>query len=158
MAILQWLESTEFADWVLTSIIGFPIMLSLHAVGMAVSMGLILVMDLRLLGFFHFISYDFLSRAILIAWAGLTINFLSGAALFTPRGVEYVGDPAFLMKMTLIVIGVANTTFLQRQLEHRSAAWKTDATTPASTKVWAAASMITWFGVITSGRLIAYVS
>ncbi|SVE12114.1 uncharacterized protein METZ01_LOCUS464968, partial [marine metagenome] len=29
MAILQWLESTEFADWVLTSIIGFPIMLSL---------------------------------------------------------------------------------------------------------------------------------
>ena len=35
-----------------------------------------------------FISYNFLSRAILIAWAGLTINFLSGAALFTPRGVE----------------------------------------------------------------------
>ena len=76
-------------------------MLSLHAVGMAVSLGLILVLDLRLLGRFNFVSYLFLRRAVYLAWAGLTVNFLSGTALFVPRGVEYVGDPAFLTKMAL---------------------------------------------------------
>ncbi|MCH8866039.1 MAG: hypothetical protein IID58_04220 [Proteobacteria bacterium] len=57
---LRWLEQTAFSDWVLTSLIGFPLMLSLHAVGMAVSMGLILVLNLRLLGLFSFVSYIFL--------------------------------------------------------------------------------------------------
>lgn len=57
---LRWLELTAFSDWVLTSLIGFPLMLSLHAVGMAVSMGLILVLNLRLLGLFSFVSYIFL--------------------------------------------------------------------------------------------------
>ena len=60
---LQWLEDTAFSNWVLTSITGFPLMLSLHAV----SIGLILVLDLRLLGFFKFVSYAFLRRALLLA-------------------------------------------------------------------------------------------
>ena len=158
VASLQWLENTAFSDWVLTSIIGFPLMLSLHAVGMAISMGLILIMDLRLLGFYHFLSYTFLRRAILLAWVGLTVNFLSGTALFVPRGVEYVGDRAFLTKMALIVLGVLNTIYLQRQLDRRSRAWDTNTAAPFDTRIWAAASMLTWFGALTAGRLIAYVN
>ena len=90
MATLQWLEDTAFSDWVLTSTIGFPLMLSLHAVGMAVAVGLILVLDLRLLGAFDVISYSFLRRALVLSWTGFTINFFSGLALFVPRGIEYV--------------------------------------------------------------------
>lgn len=157
MSGLQWLEDTAFSDWVLTSVIGFPLMLSLHAVGMAVSMGLILVLDLRLLGLFKFISYAFLRRALLLAWTGLIINFVSGTALFVPRGVEYVSDRAFLTKMVLIIFGVLNTAYLQRQLTRESPAWDTSATAPATARLWAAASMVLWFGAITSGRLIAYV-
>ncbi len=54
MATLRWLEDTAFSDWVLTSTLGFPLMLSLHAVG------LIVVLDLRLLGAFDAISYSLL--------------------------------------------------------------------------------------------------
>ena len=158
MATLQWLESTAFSDWVLTSITGFPLMLSLHAVGMAVSMGLILVMDLRLLGFFDFISYRFIRRALLLAWTGLTVNFLSGTALFVPRGVEYVGDPAFLTKMTLIVLGLANTAWLHRTLLERSEGWGEGAVESQAVRAIATASMFIWFGALMSGRLIAYVS
>lgn len=158
MTVLYWLEGTAFSDWVLTSLIGFPLMLSLHAVGMAVSMGLILVLNLRLLGIFNFISYRFLRRALLLAWAGLTVNFLSGTALFVPRGVEYVGDPAFLTKMALIVLGVLNFTWLQGQLNRESDAWEQVVAAPPVVRFVAIASMLTWFGALTSGRLIAYVS
>ena len=157
MRTLQWLEQTEFSDWVLTSFVGFPLMLSLHAVGMAVSMGLILVLDLRLLGFFSFVSYAFLRRALLLAWAGLSVNFLSGTALFVPRGVEYVADPAFLTKMVLIVLGLGNTGWLHRQLVRESGDWGAEVAAPGGVRLWAAASMLVWFGAITSGRLIAYV-
>lgn len=154
---LRWLEQTAFSDWVLTSLIGFPLMLSLHAVGMAVSMGLILVLNLRLLGLFNFVSYVFLRRALLLAWTGLSVNFLSGTILFVPRGVEYVGDPAFLTKITLIVFGLLNTGWLHRQLIRESAVWGAEAAAPVPLRYWAVASMFIWFGAITSGRLIAYV-
>ncbi len=157
MNALQWLEETEFADWVLTSYVGFPLMLSLHAVGMAIAVGLILVMNLRLLGLFEFVSFSFLRRALVAAWAGLTVNFLSGTALFIPRGVEYVGDRAFLTKITLILIGVSATAALHIRLERDSVSWQTDAVVPSNTKLWAAASVMIWFGAIASGRLIAYV-
>ncbi len=157
MSTLAWLEQTEFSDWVLTSVIGFPLMLSLHAVGMAVSMGLILVMDLRMLGFFDFISYTFLRRALLLAWTGLAVNFVSGTILFVPRGVEYVGDPAFLTKMVLIVLGLGNTGWLHGQVVRDSGVWGAEVAAPVQVRFWAAASMLLWFGAITSGRLIAYV-
>ncbi|MEE8094517.1 MAG: hypothetical protein V3T47_09810 [Gammaproteobacteria bacterium] len=35
MTVLYWLEGTAFSDWVLTSRIGFPLMLNLHAVALA---------------------------------------------------------------------------------------------------------------------------
>lgn len=157
MSTLAWLEQTEFSDWVLTAFSGFPLMLTLHAVGLAVSMGLILVMDLRLLGFFNFVSYKFLQRALLLVWTGLVINFLSGTVLFVPRGVEYAGDPAFLTKMVLIVLGLGNTGWLHGQIVSESGTWSSEVAAPVSVRYWAGASMLLWFGVITSGRLIAYV-
>jgi hypothetical protein len=157
MNTLRWLEETEFANWVLTSFVGFPLMLSLHAVGMATAVGLILVMNLRLLGLFEFVSFNFLRRALIAAWIGLMVNFLSGTALFIPRGVEYVGDPAFLTKITLILIGVSATAALHVRLDRESVGWQTDDAVPLNTRLWATASLVIWFGAIASGRLIAYV-
>ncbi|MGI9258911.1 MAG: DUF2214 domain-containing protein [Gammaproteobacteria bacterium] len=158
MNALRWLEETEFANWVLTSFVGFPLMLSLHAVGMAIAVGLILVMNLRLLGLFEFVSFRFLRRALVAAWVGLVVNFLSGTALFIPRGVEYVGDPAFLTKIVLILIGVSATAALHARLERESVGWQAGGTVPLNTRLWATASLVIWFGAIASGRLIAYVS
>ena len=157
MATLRWLEDTAFSDWVLTSTIGFPLMLSLHAVGMAIAVGLVLVLDLRLLGAFDVISYSFLRRALVLSWTGFTINLFSGLVLFVPRGVEYVGDPAFLTKILLVTLGVATTIRLQKLLSRRSSDWDISAVVRLKSQAWAVASIVIWFGAIMSGRLIAYV-
>ena len=93
----------------------------------------------------------------MLAWTGLGINFLSGTILFVPRGVEYVGDTAFLTKMVLIIFGLFNTVWLHRQLVRESGLWASDLAAPIPVRFWAATSMVIWFGVIASGRLIAYV-
>ena len=97
--------------------------------------------DLRLLGFFNFVSYKFLQRALLLAWTGLGINFLSGTVLFVPRGVEYTGDPAFLTKMVLIVFGLGNTGWLHGQIVSESGTWSSEVAAPVSVRYWAGASM-----------------
>ena len=132
-------------------------MLSLHAVGMAVSVGLLVALDLRLLGLFEVVSFSFLRRALALAWMGFMINFLSGTALFFPRGVEYVRDPAFLSKIALILLGVATTGYLQGVLNRESDDWSPDAGAPVKMRFWAVASIVMWFGALMSGRLIAYI-
>ena len=130
MVLLQWLEGTRFSDWVLTSMIGFPLMLSLHAVGMAISVGLLIALNLRLLGLFRVISWSFMLRVLGLVWLGLCVNFLSGVALFLPRGAEYVRDPAFITKILLICIGVSITCYLRKMLACQSESWNVNRGAP----------------------------
>ena len=157
MVLLQWLEGTRFSDWVLTSMIGFPLMLSLHAVGMAISVGLLIALNLRLLGLFRVISWSFMLRVLGLVWLGLCVNFLSGVALFLPRGAEYVRDPAFITKILLICIGVSITCYLRKILACQSESWNVNRGVPLQIRFCAVISILVWFGTIMSGRLIAYI-
>ena len=76
-----------------------------------------------------------------MSWTGFIINFFSGLALFVPRGIKYVGDPAFLGKILLVTLGVAITARLQRLLSHRSSDRDIGAL---------------WFSVGIHGRLITF--
>ena len=56
--MFEWLETTAPAIWVGESLWGYPIMLGCHVVGLAIVVGLFMMRDLRLLGFFQGISYQ----------------------------------------------------------------------------------------------------
>ena len=61
--MLQWLEGSEYAQWMLgESLLGWPLMLTIHAFGTAVVIGFIFIIDLRLIGFFRTIPYTALNR------------------------------------------------------------------------------------------------
>ena len=51
--MFEWLETTAPAIWVGESLWGYPIMLGCHVVGLAIVVGLFMMRDLRLLGFFQ---------------------------------------------------------------------------------------------------------
>ena len=65
---MEWLEASAFADWVRTSFVGYPMLLTLHSIGMAIMVGLVFVVSLRLVGRFQRIPYASLERMLLIAW------------------------------------------------------------------------------------------
>ena len=52
MAIFEWIEGTQVALWVGESLWAYPFMLSLHVIGLAIVVGVIVMLDLRLLGSF----------------------------------------------------------------------------------------------------------
>ena len=80
MGFLAWLEATGLAEWVRSSQAGYPSMIALHALGMAIMVGLSLLLDLRILGWFAGIPLQSLQRFFRLAWIGFGINFLSGSA------------------------------------------------------------------------------
>lgn len=155
MAFLEWLEATSLAEWARISVSGYPIAIGAHSVGLAVMVGPILMLDLRLLGWFSNIPYSAFTRILKVAWAGFLVNFLSGVVLFTMTATSYVTNTQFLLKMALVLLGAITAAQQHRALARDAATWNS-AGVPASVSIIASVSIVFWIGAIITGRLIAY--
>lgn len=157
MQFLTSLEASAFSQWVLTSMLGFPTLIALHSVGMAVAVGLSFVVTLRLNKVFTGFRGQLVSRFLDIAVWGFTLNFLTGMALFVARGPDYIASVIFLIKMLLVVTSAIILIWLKRHL------MVYELTTESSGAGRLARNMsliatATWFGAVITGRLIAYLS
>ena len=155
MGILAWLEASGLAEWVRTSTVGYPFMITAHAIGMAVMVGLAFLLDMRLLGMFRGIPFPALHRFFAVARAGFAINFLSGVALFTTEATTYVSDFMFVSKIALVLAGAATALWLQAAVGRDSTSWS-DAVAPGAVRLVAVLSILCWVGATITGRLIAY--
>jgi hypothetical protein len=154
VGFLVWLEATGLADWVRMSIPGYPSMIALHAIGMAVMVGLSLVIDLRLLGWFAGIPVPALTRFFGLAWLGFGVNTLSGSALFSAQATSYIVDPVFMTKIVLVFLGAITAAILQPAIA-KSGSWP-GGRVPGGIKAIAGIAIVIWLGAIVTGRLTAY--
>ena len=154
MAFLLWLQETGLARYVQEDPWGYPIVLSCHAVGMALLAGVVLMIDLRLLGFGRGVPLVYLRKLLGIAWAGLILNLISGLMLFTADAVSHYQNIAFRIKILLLIAGAIVTFLISRRVFAPAAPDPSGES--AATRAIAAISAVVWVGVIVAGRLIAY--
>lgn len=155
--MFEWLEGTRPALWVGESLWGYPIMLALHAVGLATVVGIFVMRDLRLLGAFRGISFAAMTSLFKLAWTGFFINAVSGSFLFSSQATLFVTSTPFLTKITLILAAVIIAVVIQIRMRRDASAWdQSGAAPPASVRALSFASLASWIGVISAGRLIAY--
>ena len=157
MGILGTLEQTRLALWVGESLWGYPIMLSLHVIGLAIVVGLFAMRDLRLLGLFEGVSYEALDRLGRLAWVGFVVNALSGFVLFSSQATTFIQSAPFLVKIASIFCAAVCAAIIQSRSRIEAPAWDTGGILPsASTRTIAGLSLFFWISAIVAGRLIAY--
>ena len=155
--MLEWLEYTSLSIWVAESIWGYPIMLSLHIIGLAVVVGIFTVYNFRLLGLFNSLEFEPFLDFFRLAWLGLLVNFVSGFTLFSSQATFYVTNIPFLVKIFSIIAGSLLAFNIQLRLQSNVNAW--DETTAQPTNKdhsFAVISLALWTSAIFGGRLIAY--
>lgn len=152
MGFLVWLEATGLAEWVRSSNSGYPSMIALHAVGMAVMVGLSLLLDLRVLGWFAGIPLQALQRFFGLAWLGFGVNFLSGSALFSAQATTYIVDWVFMTKMALVLVGAITAGILQPAVAKAGPG----GVATGGMRAVAAFAIVVWIVAIVMGRLTAY--
>jgi len=152
VGFLAWLEATGLAEWVRSSQWGYPSMIALHALGMAIMVGLSLLLDLRILGWFAGIPLQALQRFFRLAWIGFGINFLSGSGLFSAQATSYIVDWVFMTKMTLVLIGAITAGILQPAVVKAGP----NAELSGGMKGVATFAIVVWIVAIIMGRLTAY--
>ena len=155
MGMLTWLESSSLSVWVRESpsVWAQPTVLTLHTMGMGVLVGASWVLDLRLLGISRNIplsAFRWVFRAVAIS---LIVNIVTGVLLFAARATALGTAIPFLIKMGLVVASAATLVPL-RSLVLRSDADQCEVS--GSARLLAIASILTWSGAITAGRLLAY--
>lgn len=154
--MLEWLENTQFAAGVREDVWGWPLALTLHAFGTALVVGFILIISLRLLGFFKMIPYTSLGRLFPVIWAALLLQFLSGFTLWMAKPTRYVADGAFMLKLSLIVVGIILTLQFYRTINLEAPAWEAQGAVSARGVKFVAAALLVWGSVLVAGRLTGY--
>jgi hypothetical protein len=152
VGFLTWLEATGLAEWVRSSLMGYPSMIALHALGMAIMVGLSLLLDMRLLGWFSGIPLAALQRFFGLAWIGFGINFLSGSALFSAQATSYIVDWVFMTKMGLVLLGAITAGILQPAVVKAGPAMQVS----SGMRALAGLAIVIWITAIIMGRLTAY--
>ena len=154
--MFTWLESTSLAQWVQVSLYGWAIMLTLHAIGTATVVGVNLVAGLRVVGLFRPIPYRSITKLITLAWFAVALNIISGFSLFASQASMYVVNAMFLIKITLIVLGIGATYHLQKAVDRDGPNWDAAGATSARGFQLAVAILVIWTAVVLVARLIAY--
>jgi hypothetical protein len=156
-AFLQALQDSAFSAWVVgsDSIWAYPMILTLHTVGLAIVVGAAVVIDFRLLGIGAAIPLDELKRVFPILWTGFFINLASGLMLLVAEATDKATQPVFLIKLSLIAIGLIVTVRLRRLVFGGGAP---AAAVPPRARGLAISSLAFWAGAIVAGRLMAYLA
>ena len=154
-AYFEWLRTLPTSVYISESesLLAYPLVLFLHSVGMAVSVGVATVVALRLLGLADMVRVSSLRVLFRIFWGAFLLNLITGSLLFAAGATTIGYSPMYYAKLTLIVIGLILSVPLRRFVDGETS----DEVVPRRLKAIAALSLLVWVGVITTGRLIAYI-
>jgi hypothetical protein len=141
------------------SVYAFPIVEGLHLIGLAFSVGLILFVDLRLVGLvFKQVPVADVVRP-LRPWllAGFALTIITGIFLFIAEAAKIIGFIVLPLKILLIVLAGINALWFELKWGRKTSEWSGQSL-PKQVRLAGWTSIALWGGVVICGRLIPYLS
>lgn len=155
MEFLAPLAETPIARALITSSTLYLLVNAVHILGLGMLFGAILALDILLLGLEPAVPLSavaaYLSR---VAGLGLVLAIVTGLCLFIVKPVEYAGNPAFLVKLGFIALGLGNVAVV-----HFGKGWKevlSGGAPTAALRIGATLSILIWIGAVIAGRWIGF--
>ncbi len=154
----QWLYDSGIGTEIRESIWVFPIIETIHVLAMALLVGTIAILDLRLLGLlFKREAVSQVAEQILpLTWTGFVFMFTSGFLLFWAEAAKSYFNPAFRIKIILLLLVGLNPLVFHFTIYRDVATWNYQVVTPLRARLAGAFSLALWSGIICAGRAIAY--
>lgn len=149
---LAWMPETALADWIISYAWTWPALESIHFVSLCVLFGSIMVVDLRLVGLLREPMVATSRRLAAIALAAFGMNLTTGVMFLFGNTFKYVDNPAFELKLALILLAGINALYFRFRL---GPVIESSRVTRASVVV-GCVSLLAWSGVIICGRMITF--
>ena len=145
----DWCHSTSIGEFMRAETWQFAITETVHLLALAVLLGSVLLVNLRLLGILRGWSPAQMTRTLgPFTGAGLIAMLVTGALLFVSEPLKYYNNDAFLPKMLFLTAAI---------LYHFTVYRKAAAAPALLSKLAALVSIALWFSIGAAGRAIAFV-
>ena len=154
LPFFEWCYQTSIGETIRNSTWLFPVIEAVHLIGLGVTVGAVLLVDIRLLG----AGLRGQSVALLSANAepwllgGVALMFATGIPLFLSESIKAYYSFAFWVKMTSLFLVLIFTFTIRRRVVQGGMI----SGQPASSRFTALISLCLWFGVAWGGRWIGF--
>src|SRR5437870_11887215 len=155
---LALLESSSLATAIRDSLYLFPIIESLHVLGLTLVFGTMVIIDLRLLGMasirrpFTLLTSDILKWT----WAAFVWTATTGMLMFITNANVYYHNFFFRTKMVLLALAGINVLIFELTSARTVGRWHKDTAAPLAGRAAAVVSLLFWIMIIFMGRWIGF--
>jgi len=155
---LVFVEDLAFVSALRNSTLAYPLVNAGHILGVALLVGGIVPMDLRLLGLWRrYPVMVFVDVLRVTSAVGLGLAVVCGVLLFATAAGDYAGSVLFRAKMVVVLLGLSNALILGWVLKHRDIrSLPMDASMPPPLRAGALLSLVVWVSALVLGRLVGY--
>ena len=156
--ICVWIDQTALSQSIQVTKWAVPAVQTIHILAIAVVASSALMLDLRLIGVFwaNRPMKDITERFLPLVWWPLLVLLATGAIMIIAEPARSLKNPAFQLKMALLIAALI-VTLLFQYFQRRNAAFGDPRSGPrAIAATLAIVSMLLWSSIIFAGRWIAY--
>jgi hypothetical protein len=152
LPFFEWLTTSPLANFMNGPEWAFPIVESLHFMGLALSIGTIAIVDLRLLGLGMRRQTASELAADLAPWtrSGLVVMLITGPLMFSADAVNYRYNPSFQFKMICLLVALLFHFTVHCRVTRSEVS-------PVAARLAGGLSLALWTAVVGAGRMIAFV-
>ncbi|MGE3843933.1 MAG: hypothetical protein AB7I50_20355 [Vicinamibacterales bacterium] len=149
-----WFSASRIDTFVTDNAWVWPTSEAIHFVGLCVLVGIVLLINLRLLGWLRAVPLASLHRLLPFGVLAFGLNALSGMLFFVAAPEQYSDNVTFYWKILFILIAAA-VLFYVTVFEQ---AWEIDAgrEAPVLSKAVAVCAIVAWVGVIYCGQMLPF--
>jgi hypothetical protein len=155
--MIEAIENSAYATWVRESpsIFAYTSILSLHAIGLAIIVGINTLICLRLLGFVKEIPLAPMRKLFPWMYLGFAVNAFSGGSLLAANLTNDLGNWLFIVKLVFIALAMINLELTRMYVFDKPG--PVDAKgVPTHGRTLAVSALVLWSVAMVAGRFTAY--
>ena len=152
----EWLGGLAWTTELRESPFGYPLIETSHVASIVVFAGLVIMMDLRLVGLAFTQAPLAHIQKRLFPWQMATFipSAATGILLFCVDPLRYYQNVFFLSKLAFLALAGLNALAFHRRTSRSPDGWEDDPRTVATARLAGGASLLLWSLTIVTGRLI----
>ena len=156
-ALTEEMMASNLTQWIQATYWLWPILEIFHFFGLTLLMGGLIIVDLRMIGFFSYIGLEEVKKLLPLVIFGFLVNLITGVLFLFGDPSRYSINIGFQIKMILVLLAGCNAAIYHLKVEPLFSNLNLTDRLPLMIKITGFTSLTLWTGVLLLGRLIPYV-
>ena len=155
--IVTTLKATTLSHWMIQLSWLWPLCEMLHFVGLALLLGVVGLLDLRLLGFVRRLPVAAVHSMLRWGILGFLISLVTGVLFFVGAPDQYISNAAWWYKVAFLAVAGVNALYFETVWARRAMAIGAGEDTSPRLKLIGGVSLLSWFMVLYWGRMLPFI-